>query len=128
MRTSDWSYFGNLLANTWDAGHGEWNGGVLRDVRYEPGPVLYTSGNQVNSIVVYSVRGNGFAAVGGTITESLFVDGQAAGLSDAKIMELARIFRWDIDFALEIRAGDRFSLVYEQRFAGGEQLEDLLAF
>ncbi len=64
------------------------------------------------------------ASVGGTITDSLFADGQAAGMSDAKIMELAKIFRWDIDFALEIRAGDRFSAIYEERFADGEKLAD----
>lgn len=64
------------------------------------------------------------ATLGGTIADSLFVDGQAAGLSDAKIMELAKIFSWDIDFALEIRAGDHFSVVYEERFVDGEKLAD----
>lgn len=58
----------------------------------------------------------------GLIESSLFVDGQKAGLSDAQIMELANIFGWDIDFALEIRAGDQFRVLYEERYLDGEKL------
>jgi murein DD-endopeptidase MepM/ murein hydrolase activator NlpD len=64
------------------------------------------------------------ATAAGLIESSLFVDGQKAGLSDNIIMELANIFGWEIDFALEIRAGDRFRLVYEQHFLDGEKLRD----
>ncbi len=51
-----------------------------------------------------------------TIQNSLFVDGQKAGLSQKKLMELANIFGWDIDFALDIRAGDSFAVLYETKF------------
>jgi murein DD-endopeptidase MepM/ murein hydrolase activator NlpD len=64
------------------------------------------------------------ASAAGVIESSLFVDGQKAGLSDAKIMELAEIFGWDIDFALELRAGDQFRLVYEEHYLDGEKLRD----
>ena len=64
------------------------------------------------------------ASAAGVIESSLFVDGQKAGLSDAKIMELAEIFGWDIDFALELRAGDEFRLVYEEHYLDGEKLRD----
>jgi hypothetical protein len=67
MRTSDFSNFENLLPNAWDAGNGEWNPGVHRFIRYEPDAILYTSDNQVNSVIVYTVRGDGFAAVSGMI-------------------------------------------------------------
>jgi murein DD-endopeptidase MepM/ murein hydrolase activator NlpD len=60
----------------------------------------------------------------GIIASSLFIDGQKAGLSDAKIMELAEIFGWDIDFALEIRAGDQFRLLFEEHYLDGEKLRD----
>ncbi len=50
----------------------------------------------------------------GTIDSSLFAAGSAAGLRDATIMEVAEIFRWDVDFVLDLRAGDSFKLVYEQ--------------
>lgn len=64
------------------------------------------------------------ATTSGIIESSLFIDGQKAGLSDTKIMELAEIFGWDIDFALEIRAGDQFRMVYEEQYLDGEKLRD----
>ncbi len=64
------------------------------------------------------------ASASGLIESSLFVDGQKAGLADTKIMELASIFGWDIDFALEIRAGDQFRVVYEEQYLDGEKLRD----
>jgi murein DD-endopeptidase MepM/ murein hydrolase activator NlpD len=59
-----------------------------------------------------------------TITSSLFLAGQEAGLSDNLIMELAGIFGWDVDFALDIRSGDRFTLVYEELFLDGKKQRD----
>lgn len=64
------------------------------------------------------------ATASGIIESSLFVDGQKAGLSDAQIMELAAIFGWDIDFALEIRAGDSFSLIYEEQYLDGDKFRN----
>lgn len=60
----------------------------------------------------------------GTINDSLFIDGQNAGLSDGQIMELAGIFGWDIDFALELRRGDHFSVVYEEHYLDGKKFRD----
>ena len=57
----------------------------------------------------------------GTIDSSLFLAGQKAGMSDNLIMELAGIFGWDIDFVLDIRAGDHFTLVYEELFLDGQK-------
>ncbi len=64
------------------------------------------------------------ASAAGVIESSLFMDGQKAGLSDGLIMELATIFGWDIDFALEIRAGDQFRVLYEEQYLDGEKLRD----
>ena len=58
----------------------------------------------------------------GEIESSFYLDGLNAGLNDNLIMELANIFGWDIDFALEIRAKDRFSVVYEEKYFDGEFL------
>lgn len=60
----------------------------------------------------------------GTIDSSLFLAGQKAGLSHSQIMELANIFGWDVDFVLDIRSGDSFSLVYEELFLDGEKLKN----
>jgi murein DD-endopeptidase MepM/ murein hydrolase activator NlpD len=59
------------------------------------------------------------------IETSLFEAGQRAGISAPVIMTLANdIFGWDIDFALDIRAGDEFSVLYEQRFQDGTYVGD----
>ena len=62
--------------------------------------------------------------VSGTIDHTLFEAGDDVGLSPSMILELARIFGWDIDFALEIRKGDRFKLIWEEHWIQGRHAED----
>ena len=57
----------------------------------------------------------------GRIEDSLFLAGQRAGMAESVIMELASIFGWDIDFALDIRGGDEFRVVYEELWLDGEK-------
>ncbi|WP_299183520.1 peptidoglycan DD-metalloendopeptidase family protein [uncultured Neptuniibacter sp.] len=58
----------------------------------------------------------------GVIQDSLFLAGEEAGLSSKKIMELASIFGWDVDFVLDIRKNDSFSLIYEEHYLDGEKI------
>ncbi len=58
----------------------------------------------------------------GIITSSLFEAADKSDIPDNVIMELAAIFGWDIDFALDIRAGDRFAVVYNELFKDGEKI------
>jgi len=60
----------------------------------------------------------------GTINSSLFLAAAEAGISDRTIMNLAGIFAWDIDFMLDIRAGDQFTLVYEEIWKNGERVAE----
>lgn len=60
----------------------------------------------------------------GTINSSLFVAAHNAGLSDKLTMELAGIFGWDIDFALDIRKGDQFTVLYEDIYLDGERIDN----
>ena len=64
-----------------------------------------------------------------TINSSLFLAGHNAGLSDSITMELAGVFGWDIDFALDIRKGDQFTVLYEEIYLDGELIDngDILA-
>ncbi len=64
------------------------------------------------------------AYTAGVIEDSLYLAGRRVGLSDNLIMELAGIFGWDIDFALDIRKGDTFNVIFEQEFLEGELLRD----
>jgi murein DD-endopeptidase MepM/ murein hydrolase activator NlpD len=57
-----------------------------------------------------------------TIYDSLFTAGTKAGLSDNMIMQLADIFAYDIDFALDIQPGDKFSVLFEDRYIEGEKI------
>lgn len=57
-----------------------------------------------------------------TITDSLFMAGKKADMDANLIMELANIFGWDIDFALDIRQGDSFKVMYQEKFLDGEKL------
>ncbi len=59
------------------------------------------------------------------IDSSLFVAGQRAGIAAPTIMTLAtEIFGWDVDFALDIREGDEFSVLYEQKYQDGHYVGD----
>ena len=60
----------------------------------------------------------------GRIDSSLFESGNAAGLPDKLIMNLAGIFAWDIDFVLDIRVGDDYYLLYEEIYQDGEFVTD----
>jgi murein DD-endopeptidase MepM/ murein hydrolase activator NlpD len=62
------------------------------------------------------------AHASGIIDSSLFLAAAEAGISQNIIMELAGIFGWDIDFVLDIRKGDQFTLVYEELYRDGEKI------
>ena len=36
-------------------------------------------------------------------------------------MELANIFAWDIDFVFDIRQGDSFAILFEEKYLDGEK-------
>ena len=53
---------------------------------------------------------------------SLYQAGKAYGLSDKLIMEIAELFQWDISFALDLREGDSFSVIYEKIYVEGAEV------
>ncbi|MBM7071033.1 peptidoglycan DD-metalloendopeptidase family protein [Shewanella sp. 202IG2-18] len=59
-----------------------------------------------------------------TITSNFWNAGVDADLTANQIMQLATLFGWDVDFALDIREGDNFALIFEQKFTDGEFLEN----
>ncbi|MCL1113295.1 MULTISPECIES: peptidoglycan DD-metalloendopeptidase family protein [Shewanella] len=59
-----------------------------------------------------------------TIKSNFWNAAADAGLSGNHIMELANIFGWDVDFALDIRKGDHFSLLFDQEYADGQFLRN----
>jgi murein DD-endopeptidase MepM/ murein hydrolase activator NlpD len=60
----------------------------------------------------------------GAISTSLFEAANDAGLQDATVLKLARLFGWDIDFVLDLRAGDEFAVSYERISQDGKFVQD----
>lgn len=56
----------------------------------------------------------------GTIADSLFMAGQQESIPAVHIMEMANIFGGVIDFILDPRRGDQFSILYEEKYLDGE--------
>ena len=53
--------------------------------------------------------------VKGHILSSLYLAAIKSGLPVSIVMELIRIYSWDIDFQRSIRSGDQFELLYERK-------------
>ncbi|WP_394129687.1 peptidoglycan DD-metalloendopeptidase family protein [Shewanella maritima] len=64
------------------------------------------------------------AFVQANINNNFWNAAASAGLSANHIMQLANIFGWDVDFALDIRKNDHFALIFEQEYADGQFLRD----
>jgi murein DD-endopeptidase MepM/ murein hydrolase activator NlpD len=58
--------------------------------------------------------------VSGVVEESLFEDGRKAGIHPALLSQLTDIFTWDVDLEKEIRKGDSFKILYEERSRRGQ--------
>lgn len=58
----------------------------------------------------------------GTINSSLFVAGKQAGLPNTLTMELANIFGYDVDFALDIQKGDQFKVLFEEQYLNNKKI------
>ncbi len=56
-----------------------------------------------------------------SVENSLFADGQKAGINPTLLSQLADIFTWDIDLEKEVRKGDSIKILYEQRSRKGQE-------
>ncbi len=62
--------------------------------------------------------------VSGNIETSLYESAVASGITDKTVMNLAGIFAWDVDFVLDIRQGDNYSILYEELYQDNEYVGD----
>ena len=60
----------------------------------------------------------------GTIEQSLYLAAEKANLKQSTIMSLSDIFEWELDFARDIRKGDKFNLVYDRLYRDGKYIGD----
>ncbi|MAY55731.1 peptidoglycan DD-metalloendopeptidase family protein [Pseudohongiella sp. SYSU M77423] len=77
------------------------------DARYEVEPVLRTP--DIREVVRQ-----------GEISDSLFLAAQRADIPANVIMGMADVFGGVIDFLLDPRQGDRFSIIYQEKYLDGE--------
>ncbi len=100
--------------------------GVLQELVYETDPThtLRVSRGEdgLQAKVTEKVQDERLRRASGVITSSLFGAAQDAGLSDNITMKLASIFNYDIDFALDIREGDSFAVVYQEFYVEGRKI------
>lgn len=102
--------------------------GRLLAVRYEFSPLEAMEATRTDANSSFSSRllkrapETRIAFSEGRIDSSLFAAAARSGLPDATIMSLANIFQWDIDFVHDIRPGDSFHVLYEERWLDGEKI------
>lgn len=102
------------------------NSGRLQELRYEESPTLglhvRRDGEQFTATSIHRIPDRQTTHASAVIDSSLFESGQKAGMTDSMTMDLAGIFGWDIDFALDIREGDRFTVIYDELYLDGERI------
>lgn len=60
----------------------------------------------------------------GLIDGSLFGAASKAGMSNAMVLKLAEVFKFDIDFVQDLRVGDNFTVVYDDVYSDGSFLRE----
>ncbi|MDP3056949.1 MAG: peptidoglycan DD-metalloendopeptidase family protein [bacterium] len=66
--------------------------------------------------IIFDVK---IASKGNKVTSSLFEAGSEIGLSAGTILLMADVFSGEIDFATDIREGDNFKIIYEEKYKDG---------
>ena len=102
--------------------------GMLQALRYDINHKSYLMVERKNGALTAKTYNHQIetrhASANGVIESSLFLAAQDAGISQNIIMELANVFGWDIDFALDMRKGDKFTVLYEELYRSGEKISD----
>jgi len=98
--------------------------GVVTRLEYEPGTEYFVSVDLLAGFVTtkeaiaYDLS---IERAEVTISESLFVSGLNAGLSEVLLLDFVEIFAWDVDFATQVQVGDTYTILYEKRSRDGEE-------
>ena len=103
------------------------SGDDLTEILINKGPLLSYKINFVPEILIMKIEKKPefiktFKT--GLIESSFYLAGLKNDIPESVIMDLAYIFGWDIDFVFDIRAGDRFKILYETPYVDGQQIEN----
>ncbi len=72
--------------------------------------------NAAKETIAYDIR---LKTVEGKIESSLYAAGLAQGLDERAVIAMAGVFEWTVDFAQDVRVGDTFKFIYEERWRDG---------
>ncbi len=97
---------------------------LYREINLTQALIISKQENGFNSIIVERPITIKHKTIYGAIGSSLFESAAEIGLSDKTVMNLAGIFAWDIDFVLDIRAGDSYYVLFEQLYQNNEYIGD----
>lgn len=99
------------------------NSGKFKQLRYEPNTeeslsVIWDGSKALaeKTPIQYEVR---IQRASGTIESSLYETALEKKLDERAVIALAEVFAWQIDFAVDVQQGDSFSMIYEERYRGG---------
>ncbi len=102
--------------------------GQLQELTYDTDAVhilkVESKGDSFTSTVIERPIDHRLARASAVIHSSLFEAAQSAGVADNITLKLIKIFGWDIDFALGIRDGDSFAVVFDEDYVDGKKVRD----
>ncbi|HEY2344677.1 MAG TPA: peptidoglycan DD-metalloendopeptidase family protein [Xanthomonadaceae bacterium] len=100
--------------------------GTLRGLRYDKDDStrveLQLKDDTIRSSTIHRPLERRLESTSGVIAGSLFSAGEKAGLSDASVIQMAKIFSYDIDMAQDLQPGDSFQVVYEDYWRDGQRV------
>lgn len=102
--------------------------GSVRGLRFDRGEHARVIEQFASGGIHESIQDRGFErrtyVAHGVVERSLFEAGAQAGMSDSMVLKLASAFGYDIDFALDLRQGDSFTVIYDDVYCEGERRHD----
>lgn len=110
-----------VQAHVSDDGQLQWLSAMASDGRDEPlrNIVVQREGTELKAIDTPATLEKRVEMRSGEIRSSLFAATDTAQLPDSIAMQLVDMFSTDIDFASDLRRGDRFNVVYETLWQNG---------
>ena len=73
----------------------------------------WTAGKET---IAYEIK---LKTVEGTVESSLYAAAMGQGIDERAVIGMADVFQWTIDFAQDVRVGDTFKFIYEERYRDG---------
>jgi len=55
-----------------------------------------------------------------TVDSILYISAIEQGMDELLILDLAQAFQWQVDFAMDVRQGDKIKVIYEARYLDGQ--------